>query len=251
MTPSPLRLLTYNIHKGFNSGNRRFVLKHIRDHLLEQDADILCLQEMQGEHTNLASRITDWPDRSQHEFLADKNWPHHAYAKNAVYNAGHHGNAVLSKYALIEWENINVADFSWASRSILHGVIHPPGYPSKVHIICIHFGLFGGERKRQIASLCQRIESHVPHHEPLIIAGDFNDWRGQAERLFHENLDLKEVFKTLKNQHARSFPSWLPVLPMDRIYYRGLNPIGCAKLNQKQWRDLSDHVPLTATFTYE
>jgi len=34
----------------------------------------------------------------QHEFLAHESWLHHAYGKNSVYDSGHHGNAILSRY---------------------------------------------------------------------------------------------------------------------------------------------------------
>jgi endonuclease/exonuclease/phosphatase family metal-dependent hydrolase len=247
-----LRVLTYNIHKGFNVGNRRFVLHQIRDALIAADADLMFLQEMQGEHLRHEQKIADWPVLSQLEFLAENTWPFHAYGKNAVYNAGHHGNAILSKHPFERWENINVSPFPWASRSLLHGVIRLPGMEGgsrDVHIVCIHFGLTGKERRLQIRKLSERIDSHVPHGAPLIIAGDFNDWLGQADRLFHDHLGLQEIFRVTHGRYARSFPSWMPFLPMDRIYYRGLTPISCERLTHAPWHALSDHAPLTASFT--
>ena len=249
MKEKGLRVLTYNIHKGFNVGNRRFVLHQIREALIAADADLLFLQEMQGEHLRHEKKILDWPVLSQLEFLADNTWPFHAYGKNAIYNAGHHGNAILSKFPFEHWENINVSPFPWASRSMLHGVIRLPQSDQDVHIVCIHFGLTGKERRLQISKLCDRIDSHVPHDAPLIIAGDFNDWMGQAERFFHDHLGLQEVFRKTHGRYARSFPSWLPFLPMDRIYYRGLIPVSCEPLTHAPWHMLSDHAPLIATFT--
>ena len=290
-----LRVLTYNIHKGFNVGNRRFVLHQIRDALIAADADLMFLQEMQGEHSRHQKKIADWPVLSQLEFLAENIWPFHAYGKNAIYNAGHHGNAILSKHRFERWENINVSPFPWASRSLLHGVIRLPGMAEvsqavgnrcdrlpgmaaetvpdsprhfshpwgsevsqavgnrtkssqNLHIVCIHFGLTGKERGLQIGKLCTRIDSHVPHDAPLIIAGDFNDWMGQADRYFHDHLGLQEIFRVTHGRYARSFPSWLPFLPMDRIYYRGLIPLSCERLNYAPWHTLSDHSPLTASF---
>lgn len=299
MNKKGLRVLTYNIHKGFNVGNRRFVLHQIRDALIAADADLMFLQEMQGEHRRHQQKIPDWPVLSQLEFLAENTWPFHVYGKNAIYNAGHHGNAILSKHPFERWENINVSPFPWASRSLLHGVIRLPGMaevsqavgnrcdrlpgmatetvpdsprhfphpwgsevskmvgnqcdrPSKngqdMHIMCIHFGLTGKERRLQIGKLSARIDSHVPHDAPLIIAGDFNDWLGQADRLFHDRLGLQEIFQVTHGRYARSFPSWLPFLPMDRIYFRGLTPVSCESLAHAPWHTLSDHAPLTATF---
>ncbi|MFI3155647.1 MAG: endonuclease/exonuclease/phosphatase family protein [Methylococcaceae bacterium] len=283
MSEKGLRVLTYNIHKGFNAGNRRFVLHQIREALVAADADLMFLQEMQGEHHRHQQRIADWPLLSHLEFLAENNWPFHAYGKNAIYNAGHHGNAILSKHPFERWENINVSPFPWASRSLLHGVIRlprmaaetvpdnlrhshhpcrsevsqsvgnrfdrPPENTQELHIVCIHFGLIGKERRLQISKLSDHIDNHVPYDAPLIIAGDFNDWLGQADRLFHERLGLQEVFHVTHGRYARSFPSWLPFLPMDRIYYRGLTPVSCERLAHAPWHALSDHAPLTASFS--
>lgn len=243
-----LSVLTYNIHKGFNTGNRKFVLHQIRDALIAADADLIFLQELQGEHQRHQQKIVDWPALSHLEFLAEHTWPYHIYGKNAVYNAGHHGNAILSKYPFKYCENINVSPFTWASRSLLHANIKLPQNEQDVHIVCIHFGLTGKERRLQMSKLSAHIDAHVPHDAPLIIAGDFNDWLGQADRLFHDSLGLREIFRETHGRHARSFPSWLPLLPMDRIYYRGLNPISCERLAYAPWHVLSDHAPLMASF---
>lgn len=249
MTQNLLRVLTYNIHKGFNTGNKRFVLHQIREALVSANADLVFLQETQGEHKLKEQKIANWPELSQIEFIAAGTWPYHAYGKNAVYEAGHHGNALLSKYPFESWENINVSPYKWASRSLLHGVIRLPHTDKALHILCVHFGLTGTERRLQLSSLCDRIDSHVPHDALLIIAGDFNDWLGRADRQFHDHLGLQEVFRETHGKHARSFPVWLPFLTMDRIYYRGFNLLSCERLSQKPWHLLSDHVPLTASFS--
>lgn len=249
MQKKQLRVLTYNIHKGFSASNRHFILHQIRDALRETDADILFLQEMQGEHTQHQQNQHNWPECSHTEFLAQDVWPHFAYAKNAIYKVGHHGNAILSKYPLDSWENINVSPFVWASRSVLHGTLSLAELNNQnVHIMCIHLGLIGTERRRQFEILCQRIDEHVPHDAPLIIAGDFNDWTGQAEKRFSQHLELKEAYRTLHNRYAKTFPVWLPVLQMDRIYYRGLQALYCERLTHAPWNRLSDHAPLLATF---
>ena len=184
MAQAELRILTYNIHKGFSTGNRHFVLPRLRDVLVEADADILLLQEVQGEHKQHEIDNANWPDRSHAEYIAEGHWPHLAYGKNALYKLGHHGNAILSKHPIISWENINVSSLSLASRSLLHSVINLPDINEDLHIICIHLGLMNVERKQQIKILSERIEEHVPDNATLIIAGDFNDWSERAEKHF-------------------------------------------------------------------
>jgi endonuclease/exonuclease/phosphatase family metal-dependent hydrolase len=248
MRENQLRILTYNLHKGFSTGNRHFILHKIRDALIESDADIMFLQEIQGQHTGHEKTQLNWPVCSHSEFLAHNRWPYFAYAKNVSYKAGHHGNAILSKYGIHHWENINVSPFAWASRSLLHGVINLPDQRDDLHVICIHLGLMAMERRRQFKTLCSVIEQHVPHDAPLIVAGDFNDWTGQAEKLFSKHLNLKEAYRTLHQHHAKTFPAWLPLLKMDRIYYRSIELLSCERPNRKHWTRLSDHAPLMATF---
>jgi endonuclease/exonuclease/phosphatase family metal-dependent hydrolase len=248
MSDTSIKVLTYNIHKGFSIGNLRFILHEIKKLLRHIDADVVFLQEIHGERRISKNRFDDWPNNRQFEFLADQVWHHHAYAKNAIYKSGHHGNAILSKYPIVEWENIDVSMMQSASRSLLHGTIQVPGLEQKIHIICVHLGLLERERERQLSTLAKRIASHVPYNEPLIIAGDFNDWRGRAEHHLHQDLDVKEVFKNTQGSYARTFPAWLPVLSMDRIYFRGLDVVGCRHLYGRPWRSMSDHTPLLAEF---
>ncbi len=243
-----LDVLTYNIHKGFSPGNRRFVLHQIRDALKVTNVDLILLQEIQGKHAYRELLVRGWPPTPQFEFLADQLWPHCAYGKNAVYNAGHHGNAILSKYPIVFWENINVSFSRHASRSVLHAIIDIPYAPAPVHVICIHFDLIPFERKRQLRILSDRISSHVPRDVPLILAGDFNDWAGKAERHMDHNLGLTDVFIALTEKRALTFPVWFPVLPVDRIFYRGALPRRCECLTALPWRRLSDHAALYAAF---
>ncbi len=246
-----LRILTYNIHKGYCSGNRRFVLEGMRALIAETGADLVFLQEIHGRHSGHARHEGrySYPEQPHFEYLADQSWPHYAYGRNAIYRRGDHGNAILSKFPFVRWENINVALFPRSSRSILHGVIEIPESGFRLHTLCVHLGLLEQERRGQLETLAERIESHVPHDEPLIIAGDFNDWRRRAGRHLHASLGVDELFLELEGRHARSFPVWQPLLAMDRIYYRGVRPLSCQRLSAGPWRELSDHAALMGEFS--
>jgi endonuclease/exonuclease/phosphatase family metal-dependent hydrolase len=244
-----LSILTYNIHKGFSSNNRAFVLHSIRDQLRALDVDVALLQEVQGEHRGHADRVNDWPAASQFEFLADEVWQHHAYGKNAIADGRHHGNAILSKYPFINWGNINVSPFSGASRSLLHGDIHIPERNQTVHVVCLHLGLLGMERRSQLRMLNAHLAAVLEREEALIVGGDFNDWTSrQVARVLDPALGLQEVFLQSQGRHARTFPARWPLLCMDRLYFRGLTLQSCACLDDPHWRALSDHVPLLARF---
>lgn len=239
-----LRILSYNIHKGFTSGNRRFVLQNIRDAIRRVHADMVFLQEVLGEHEVHRRKYKEWPASSQFEFLAEELWPHFAYGKNAVYNAGHHGNAILSKHPIVSWENIDVSNSVLERRGLLHATVELPDHEHHVHAICVHLGLREADRAIQARRITERIRSHIPDKHPVIIAGDFNDWRGKLGHALTADLELREVFHELRGKHARTFPSWLPVMKLDRVYYRGLEAKDCETLVGAPWRELSDHAAL-------
>ena len=127
-------------------------------------------------------------------------------------------------------------------------MIELPQEDKRLHTLCVHLGLLERERRGQLRALTERIDSHVPHDEPMIIAGDFNDWRRRAEHHLREDLELEELFVSLHGRHARTFPVWAPILPVDRIYYRGLEPVAGECLDSEHWRDLSDHAALLGHF---
>jgi endonuclease/exonuclease/phosphatase family metal-dependent hydrolase len=247
MAATEINVVTYNIHKGFSTLNRRFVLPRMRTALIGSGADIVFLQEAQGEHQRHALGNPGWPEDSQFEFIADSIWPHFAYGKNAIYDQGHHGNAILSRYPFERWENIRGSPYRiQASRSLLHGCVVLPGTARRLHVVCVHFGFIGRERRYQVRLLTERIARHVAPDEPLIVAGDFNDWSGRA--ISQSRLRLTEAFHTLNGTLARTFPAWAPVLPMDRIYCRGLVAVAAERLHGLPWSMLSDHNPLQARF---
>ena len=244
-----LNIVTYNIHKGLSHFNRRIVLHELRERLRELNADIVFLQEVQGENTRDSLHFYDSPILPQHEFLADQIWPHHAYGKNAVYIGGHHGNALLSRYSIVEWDNLDISAHRFESRGLLHCVIDLPKTDQRetnlpLHCICVHFGLFKRGRRMQFNALVERIKQMVPPDARLIVAGDFNDWRNNASRLLTHELQLHEVFEANAGRPARSFPAGIPFLRMDRIYVRGLEIKHC---EVHAWRRISDHVALSAT----
>lgn len=216
----------------------------MRNMIRSTKADIVFLQEVIGNHSGHAETVDNWPSQPQFEYLADSIWPHHAYGKNAVYSDGHHGNAILSKHTIINWDNIDISSHPFENRGLLHAVIRPSEFQRDIHIICIHLALLEFGRTQQIRRLCDRVNEHIPADAPLIIAGDFNDWRHSAGLLLEELLGVAECHKTVTGRYARTFPSMFPLLHLDRIYARGLQPSDARALKNQPWSQLSDHLPL-------
>ncbi|NRR31921.1 endonuclease/exonuclease/phosphatase family protein [Oxalobacteraceae bacterium] len=266
-----IRVATYNIHKGVSA-----IRSQPRVHALKQaiglfEADVVFLQEVQGRHDRNAAQYGEdhhghrhWPQTAQHEFFAGESH-HSAYGMNAVYDHGHHGNALLSAFPIATSHNHNVSDHAYEQRGILHCVIDTPSAP--VHCFVVHLGLFEGGRTRQAAALIEAVLASAPNGEPVIIAGDFNDWRDTLSDKLRDTLGVVEVFEhaspasTLAEMvrglaqrkaarrpvPARTFPAGLPFFRLDRIYVRGFKIETAQVMHGAIWAKLSDHAPIVAT----
>jgi endonuclease/exonuclease/phosphatase family metal-dependent hydrolase len=244
-----LKIGTYNIHKGLSYNNKRLVIHELRERLRTLGPDLVFLQEVHGANERHAVRFDNWPSSPQYEFLADSVWSEYAYGRNAVYDEGHHGNAMLSRFPILRWDNEDVSSHGYERRGLLHCEIQPPGWSQALHCVCVHLGLWGRHRGQQIELLRRRIERLVPAGAPLIVAGDFNDWRFRVTHQLAHPLNLHEVFELLSGRPARSFPVVLPLLSLDRIYVRGLKVDEAHVHHGKHWARISDHAMLTATVT--
>lgn len=245
---SEIRVCTYNIHKGFCAVNMRPILQDLRHAIRALDADLVFLQEVVGERLrklegSVASRKRDTFSYPQFEYLADEVWPHHAYGRNAIYQKGDHGNAILSKNPFLSVDNVNVSQWWFSQRGMLFGSLSVG-----IYVVCIHFGLFSSERKKQLQKLLQLLSEKVPKHLPLIVAGDFNDWTGSIHNRMTKKLGFKEAYSTVYGKPAKTYPARLPLLAMDRIYFRNLDLIDAEVLSGSPWQRLSDHRALYASF---
>jgi len=234
-------VLTVNIHKGFTALNRRFILPELREAVRSVGADMVFLQEIHGTHERHPQRYSEWPDMPQYEFLADSIWPQYAYGRNAVYPHGDHGNALLSKFQIVRYDNLDISQSGHENRGLLHCVLRLPGSGQEVHAICIHLGLREVHRQQQLRLLEQRI-GEIPADAPLVVAGDFNDWRQRADL---SKSGLREVFIEAHGKLPRTFPARLPLLALDRIYVRNVKIHNPRALTTRPWSHLSDHVPLS------
>ncbi|MEZ0392056.1 MAG: endonuclease/exonuclease/phosphatase family protein [Pseudobdellovibrionaceae bacterium] len=246
-----LRVLSYNIHKGFNLTGFKFTLHAIRHALRETGADLMLLQEVVGENKKFQETISDWPLQAQFEFLADSIWPHYSYGKNAVFTERHHGNAILSRFPILMEENINISTNTWEQRGLLHCEIGLPELEDTLHVFNVHLDLREKGRKQQFEKIVERAKSHVPPETPFILGGDFNDWSESLHPMCIEHLGAYESHSAVHNKLAKSFPSFYPQLALDRLYYKHLKISSSTTLSARPWTELSDHLPLLVEFEIE
>jgi endonuclease/exonuclease/phosphatase family metal-dependent hydrolase len=235
-----IRILSYNIHKGFTITNQEFILGQIRDCLRELDADICFLQEVLGHHSEVP--IPGWDTAAQFEFLADSVWHHHSYGKNAVYTEGHHGNAILSKFPIVSWSNHVISTNRLEQRGLLKCHVEIPGLSKQLVLANTHLDLTQKGRDKQADMLIRHMLEEGD--QPWILVGDFNDWNKRVSPKLETQLSSKEAFRHLHGHYPKTFPSLMPMLSLDRVFVHKLTPITAKALSGKQWRKLSDHLPL-------
>ena len=193
--------------------------------------DIVFLQEVLGGH------LKHSPLESQFDYLAQAGFPHVVYGKNRQYRAGHHGNALLSKIPIEWWSNTDISSNRFEGRGALHAVLSMEN-GTKLHCVCLHLALFRIGRSQQLDRVGKIIEDRIPAHEPVLIAGDFNDWTKKATGHIGSRIGVEELFKGVHGRYAKTFPSWLPMLCLDRIYGRG---VVAHDAHSVKLRGLSDH----------
>ncbi|NYT76002.1 endonuclease/exonuclease/phosphatase family protein [Alcaligenaceae bacterium] len=183
---SVIRVVSYNIHKGRSATGARESLSDLRLGLYGLHPDLLFLQEVQGRNEQRISL------NAQHESLGAALSMNAAYGCNAIRAQTDHGNALLSRFPIVHHENQDISDHRMEQRGLLHAQVDIDDVP--VHCLVVHLGLFAKGRSRQVAALVERIKRLVPEGEPMLIAGDFNDWNNRLAPLFVKQLGLYEVF---------------------------------------------------------
>jgi endonuclease/exonuclease/phosphatase family metal-dependent hydrolase len=236
-----LKVLSYNIHKGFNWNNSQLTIKAIKNTLQTTYADIVFLQEVVGENTLHANKLAEWTDL-QYEYLAREKWTDFAYAKNAIYEHRHHGNAILTNYPITKWEQINISTNQYEQRGVLFCEIQLP--TQVIHTYCVHLNLLHRDRKLQYMMLADIIKERSPSSVPIIVAGDFNDWNRKASNVLEIEEGFLEAYKSLHGAYPKTFPAQFPMLSLDRMYVKNMNPEIVKIYNDREWKLLSDHAAL-------
>jgi endonuclease/exonuclease/phosphatase family metal-dependent hydrolase len=256
MSANAFTVATYNIHKGLSPLNRKLVIHDVRDKLHAFGADIVLLQEVQGMHLKRQHRFDDWPTTPQHEHIAEGRYTDIVYGQNATHHHGDHGNAILSSFPILNWTNHDVSHHRFENRGHLMTRIDVPGLAAPLTCVCVHLGLFHRSRVMQVDRLIDLLREAAPEGAPLLVAGDFNDWRSRHSKLtrwLHDELGMVEAFEHTHGKVARTFPAVFPVLTLDRIYVRGLKVVSARRLmgdvEGSRWRRMSDHVGLAVTLT--
>ena len=229
-----LKVITYNLHKGVGRHGRSSMADLVVA-LKARGADVLACQEVF--HAS-AGQV------GQSEHIRQQLGHAHVFAPNAFYRRGCHGNATFTGFEVASHSNIDITESYFERRGILRTRLQVG--ERAIDLLNVHFSLTRAQRRRQWAKLFAAMQHDVD--VPLVACGDFNDWSGDLDRLARRTGTLHNALWELSKPLRRTFPSRRPMLALDRIYYRGLRLVHVEVLRGNPWRDLSDHLPVEATF---
>jgi endonuclease/exonuclease/phosphatase family metal-dependent hydrolase len=221
------------MHKGHSLFKQSYTLDNIKKLLDRVQPDIVFLQELHGYHPESYSGTT-----SPLEILADKNWPHFKHGINSIYPSNFHGNAIMSRFPILQSDNTDISTNFIEKRGLLHARIEIQNKLC-VDLFCTHLNLSPVGHYLQIKKIAKLIRSKSvsPYS---ILAGDFNDWNFLA----HKHLTKNNQFNSIKLH--KTFPSFLPALALDRFYYKGFDLIN--SYVSLDFKHCSDHLPIIVEF---
>jgi endonuclease/exonuclease/phosphatase family metal-dependent hydrolase len=148
------------------------------------------------------------------------------------------GNLVLSRWPVYPEAPLELSHANREPRQALRARVALP--EATLHCWTVHLGLGLVERREQGQRLAAAIDD-LPDDEPLVLAGDFNEWlpRARSLRVLHR--------KVTRLPARRSFPAARPLLPLDQVWIRGpLHAHSLTAVRDPIVPRISDHLPVVA-----
>ncbi len=234
-----LRVLSYNIHKCIGGVDRRYEPRRIVDVIRGLEPDVCMLQEVD------AGVPRSNRDRQVDVLGEELGMKHRCWYPNVdVRGGGQYGNAILSRYPIVESANLDLTIRFKKARSALHAVlrVRHDGVDRTVHAYNMHLGLARYERKIQLRKFLESHPFQQLHGDtPVVVGGDLNDVYGGLGELL-----APAGFRGIE-QRPRTFPAWGPLRALDAIFVRGsMDYLGLARCDTELARRASDHRPLVA-----
>lgn len=230
-----MRLLSYNIHKGIGGRDRRYRLERVIDVIEQENPDVICLQEV--DRNVPRSKFHNQPQLLAEYFQSAE----HLYQLNVHLKSGGYGNLILSRWPLKAKHQISLRYNGKKPRGAQIVVVDSP--EGELHLVHWHLGLAEGERQWQVRHLLEHRLFQEAAHLPTVVMGDCNDWRNQLEAVVFQQHGFQQA--THPPSRFRSFPAYLPMGSLDKLFYRGDILIRHIRVPRTAIAKIaSDHLPL-------
>jgi len=238
----PLRVVSWNVHKGLDAG---------------LDEDLRAIAEQRAPHVLALQEAR--PDLA---FPAGYAGHHAASFRRGLRRDATEGVTTVASVETAWAHRVRSAErelYFFTPKAALISTFRVRGRGELV-LINVH-GLNFDPSGRQLARQMDDLRHAVAHVDgPLLIAGDFNTWNEARLEAVHDvamDLGLAEVAPEVPGGRTGRFGKggrlerWIGLdrrLHLDRIYARGLTPLGAAWLEECQG---SDHVALFAELAFD
>lgn len=228
-TPPTLRLATYNVHSCVGTDGRHDP-ERIARVVAELDADVVALQEFTYPADVAIETRTP---------IVLTSLDRYAFALGPTRARDEHsfGNVLLSRHPIRDVFRVDLSRKRREPRGALAVTLDVGDV--ELHVLSTHLGLRFAERRFQVRQLLEHIDSRRPRF--VAVLGDFNDWlpgRSVAHALDH---------RLGRAERRRSFPSWCPLLALDRIWVHPAGAVRDVRTHRSPLaRRASDHLPIVA-----
>ena len=231
-----LVVATYNVHTGVGV-DRRYDPGRCAAVMRELGADIIALQEVDARHR-------DNRHHDQWVFFAEETGMTAIPGPNVLNHRGRFGNALLTRWPIL---NVRAVDLSVDGREPRGAIDADLAVGNRVlRVIATHFGLRAPERQIQAQRLLAALEAEDGiRRDGIVVMGDLNEWRGRRGGV--RTMD-REIGRA---PTPRTFPSWCPLLPLDRIFVGLAVDLAHTEVHRSPLaRVASDHLPLRAALRW-
>jgi endonuclease/exonuclease/phosphatase family metal-dependent hydrolase len=237
-----LVVATYNIHRCVGV-DRRYDPARIAAVLREIDADVIGLQEVDARRGE--RNLDQWA------YLSEATGMHAIVGANVLDHRGRFGNAILTRWPVVSSRLHDLSVPGLEPRGAIDADIAIGD--RLLRVVATHFGLRDAERRMQTVRLLDALASDDDEEgenggkrpDAILVMGDLNEWRGRRG-------GIRWLDGRLGRAPApRTFPSWCPVLPLDKIYAAAPAVLCETRVHRSALaRVASDHLPLCATMRW-
>jgi len=223
--PPTVRVMTWNIHGAFGR-NPRFDLAQVIKLIRRWHPDVVALQEVDSR------RCIDGA-ANPFELLPAAIGVHGIGAKALTTKDGDYGQMLVSRWPIVTHEVRDISFGEREPRRAIRAEVDTPCGP--LTVVATHLGLSIRERRDQARALMQLAAGEGP----AVIIGDFNDWfwPGSVRAVLSGEFPGRTT--------NRTFPSYFPLLRLDRIYCRPRTAL-VRSFVDPAGKALSDHLPVIA-----
>ena len=227
-----LTIASYNVHRCIGRDGRHDpgrVAKVIE----ELRADVVALQEVDFRY-----HIRRGVD--QLRFLSEATGLESVWGPVLYGPRGQYGNGLLTRHEVLAVRGIDLSVPRHQRRGALDVDLAVHG--TRVRVIAAHLGLGLNERQIQVRRLLQVLDDQ--DGTPLILLGDFNEWRPPSRplRRLHRHFG--------RTPGLRSFPSNFPLFALDRIWVQPRTALAALDVHSSHWaRRASDNLPVRAVIS--